>query len=114
MPMVSTYEISKYEVAARHPDGRQFLVGYTPRKSRPGLLATMRGVGQQLIDKLPIGETDEMTFATKPTIHANVSGWWIGFTGRAKKIAKQDGEHPWIGDPQGRSPDAIVNREKAA
>ena len=52
--------ITRYEITARHPDGRTYLVGYTPRKSRRGLLSAMQNVGGPMIEKLDIGEHDEI------------------------------------------------------
>lgn len=88
--------ITRYEITATHPDGRAFLVGYTPRLSRPGLLAAMQNVGNAIVEKLAIGDDDALTFGTKPRPHAKTTGWMIGFTGRTQRDAKQSGELPFI------------------
>lgn len=80
--------ITRYEIAAKHPDGRAFLVAYTPRVSRPGLLAAMRQRGEAIVAKLAIGESDIMTWHTKPRVHCECSGWIIGFTGRTQLEAR--------------------------
>lgn len=87
---------TRYEITATHPDGRAWLVGYTARPSRHGLLNLMRQHAGKLIQILGIGEQDQMTFGTKPRAHATVSGWTVGLTGRTQREAKQGGELPWI------------------
>lgn len=87
---------TRYEVTARHPDGRTFLVAYTPRLSRPGLLNAMRGCAVAMIAKLPIGAADIVNWATRPRVHAMIGEWTVGFTGRTQLQAKQEGEHPFI------------------
>lgn len=95
--------ITRYEITARHPDGRTFLIGYTPRVSRPGLRAAMQKHGSTIVLRLPVLPDDQMTFATLPRIHAKCSGWTIGFTGRTEVQSRQEGEHEFIAaEPQGR------------
>lgn len=89
--------MTRYEIAAKHSDGRTLLVAYSPRLSRIGLLKAMQGVGQQLIDRLATGEHDEIKFTASPRAHAETAGWWVGFTGRTQHDAKQLGELPYIG-----------------
>ena len=92
---------TRYEIIAYHAaTGRKLLVGYTPRLSRPGLIAAMRNVGDSLIEKLPILEADEMAFGTQPRPHATIPGWWIGFSGRTQRDAKTLGELPFIADDE--------------
>ena len=88
--------LTRYEITARHPDGRTYLVGYTPRKSRPGLLVAMRKFGAEIIDKLAVAEDDEITWATAPTPRAFTGDWIIAFTGRTQRDARMEGEHPFI------------------
>lgn len=88
--------ITRYEITAVHPDGRKWLVGYTPRKSRPGLLAAMRNVAAPLMNKLPIGDADKIEWGTKPLPWASVSGFKIAFTGRTQLDAQREGELPFI------------------
>jgi len=35
---------------------------YTPRRSRPGLMAAMQNVAQEMIDRLLIGADDQLEF----------------------------------------------------
>jgi hypothetical protein len=87
---------TRYEITARHPDGRAFLVCYTPRVSRPGLLKAIQHVGRHILEKLTVGENDVMTWHTKPHVHCRTSGWEIGFTGRTQRDAIMSGEMPFI------------------
>lgn len=89
-------EPTRYEILAEHPDGRKYLIGYTPRLSRVGLLNAMRARGDDLVAKLPIGENDVMRFETKPRVHCTTSGWRIGFTGRTQRDARSMGEVQFI------------------
>lgn len=82
--------MTRYEIAARHPDGRALLIGYTPRLSRRGLVAAMQRHGEDVIRVLGIGAADEIAFATRPTIHAKTGAWWIGFTGRTQLDARRE------------------------
>jgi hypothetical protein len=90
---MKTYRLTRYEIAARHPDGRALLIGYTPRNSRPGLLAAMRRVDTSLIDRLAISDTDSLIWHTKPRPHCVLRDeWTIGFTGRTQVEACNTGE----------------------
>lgn len=88
--------ITRYEIAAKHPDGRAFLVAYTPRVSRPGLRDAMVQRGAAIIEKCGIGETEELVWITKPRIHCGIGDWYIGFTGRTQLEAKSSGSLPYI------------------
>ena|ERR1044072_9784657 len=86
---------TRYEIVAER-DSDRLLIGYTPRKSRHGLLAAMQHVGQAIIERLNVGENDEITWQTKPYIHAITSGWRIGFSGRTERDAILSGELPFV------------------
>jgi hypothetical protein len=81
---ISTLRGTRYIVVASK-GAEQILVGMTPRISRAGLLAVLRNRGQALIDRLAIGETDQITFGTKPRPFATVAGWMIAFTGQTER-----------------------------
>lgn len=86
---------TRYEIAATAADGRRFLVGYTPRKSRQGLLIAMQNVGPELVAALGIGEDDEMRFVTKPRIHCAIGAdVVVGFTGRTENDTRSEGALP--------------------
>lgn len=75
---------TKYEITARHSDGRSFLIGFTARKSRVGLLAVLRDRGDEILVKCGFtdGAKAEYTKGRFPCVLSE--GWTIGFTGRTK------------------------------
>lgn len=75
---------TRYQVVASHPDHPPVTVGYTSRVSRQGLLAILRKRADAIISHCGIGPDDSMSFHCKPRVHAKVSGWTIGFTGRTE------------------------------
>lgn len=83
---------TRYEIAAKHPDGRAVVVAYTPRKSRPGILAAMRRRGPELVAALAVSDDHELTW-TKGLDGwgANLgNGWRVAFTGRTQLDAVRD------------------------
>lgn len=88
---------TRYEVVLTTPDGRRFLVGYTPRKSKPGVLRAAQRVGQQIIAAMP-GLTDQhrMTWAAGGFDLGN--GARIALSGRTQRDAIMAGtELPFLG-----------------
>lgn len=90
--------MTRYEITAEAEGRPTFLIGYTPRLSRLGLLDAMRKHGGAVIAKLGIGDADEITWHTQPRPHATTAGWRIGFTGRTQAEARTLGEHPFIAE----------------
>ena len=95
--------ITRYEITACKDDVT-YLIGYTPRISRMGLLTVMQSHGPAIIEKLGIGNNDAISFACKPRIHAKMDGWTIGFTGRTQREA-QYLEHEYIKNIEHKAPD---------
>ena len=98
MRQISTLEPTRYEITAVHTDGRSFLIAYASGSpSRYRLLSAMQSKGDTIIAKLEIGETDQITFGTKPRPHAKVNGWTIAYTGRTQRDVRSCGdEHAFI------------------
>ena len=98
MRQISTLEPTRYEITASHPGGSCFLVAYTPRLSRHGLLAAMRGRGDAIVARClsATPDDDTITWSTKPRPNATMNGWTIGFTGRTQRDCRTNGEHPDI------------------
>lgn len=92
--MISTLDPTRYEVAAKSPTGESFLLGYTPRVSRQGLLIVMQRHGEKIIAALHIGEKDQISFGTQPRPFATVAGWRLEFTGRTQRDAVHTEELP--------------------
>ena len=72
-------------------NGRTVLIGYTPRRSRPGLIAAMRKHGEELVEFLRPGEHDSILLDGYPPYFV-IGEWRIGFSGRTQARAKQEGE----------------------
>jgi hypothetical protein len=62
--------MTRYEIAARHPNGHKLLIGYTPHKSRPGLLATVQKHEPEINAVLGIGGSEEIIIETQHRIVA--------------------------------------------
>jgi hypothetical protein len=86
--------MTRYEIAARHRDGHKLLIGYTPHKSRPGLLATVQKHGLEIIAVLGISESDQIIIEIQPPYCCRIGEWCIVFTGRTEARAKREGELP--------------------
>jgi len=95
--------MTRYEIAVRDNGRPLYLIGYSPRLSRRGLLDAMRKVGPAIIDRLGITDQDVVTWATKPRPYCQMGGWWIGFTGRTQNEANNVGKLPWIGAIQAQN-----------
>lgn len=86
----------RYEIVARHRSGYNLLIGYTPRKSRPGLLTAVLKHAPEIIAVLGISESDEIIIETQPPHCCRVGEWRIVFTGRTEVQAKREGELPFF------------------
>ena len=87
--------ITRYEVALT--DGaRSYLVGYTPRKGRPGLLACVQGVGSDVIRVTGLSERAIATYPNTRTMDLGENGWRVTFTGRTQIDAQDSRELPFI------------------
>lgn len=92
------YLSTKYEIAARHPDGRAFLIAYAGRLSNVGLADAICQRGEHVVAKLGIPGDTQFKPKRQPRPHAQLGEWWIGFTGRTKHDVKMDGKPlPFIG-----------------
>jgi hypothetical protein len=58
--------MTRYEIAARHRSGHKLLIGYTPHKSRPGLLAAVQEQTLKIIAVLGIRGSDEIIIEPQP------------------------------------------------
>ena len=90
-------DITRYEILATKPGQPTYLIGYTPRLSKPGLFAAIRAQAPAIIARLGIPENECFGLRRKPRMCATASGWEIGFTGRTQREAQQRGPHPFIG-----------------
>lgn len=83
---------TRYEVVAHGPAGETIRVGFTRRRSRPGLMEVLRSRGEELVEAMDVGDDDRLTLHTKPNVHATFEpcGWTVGFTGRTEREVAQE------------------------
>src|SRR5262245_5294671 len=86
--------MTRHEIAARHRYGHELLIGYTPHKSRPGLLAAVQQRSLEIVLVLGASESDEIIVEAEPPHCCRIGEWCIVFTGRTEARAKREGELP--------------------
>lgn len=91
---------TRYEITARHLDGRAFLVAYasgSPSASRLRRIIAERA--DPLIRCLGLTPRASFTIATKPRPHAVIDGaWTVGYSGRTQREVRGSGaDLPFIG-----------------
>lgn len=91
---------TRYEITLS--DGaRTFLVGYTSRKSRQGLLGTLQAHGEAIVAlACPIGN-EQITFGRNINAGATIGPWQAKFTGRTERDAIMTGELQRVGVSNG-------------
>lgn len=82
---------TRYEVALTQHGQPVALVGYTARKSRPGLLKAAQVVGQAIIDRTAMPQDATMSWS-HGTMVLGFDGWAVKFTGRTQRDAIMTGE----------------------
>jgi hypothetical protein len=87
------YEITAVELA--NPENC-YLIGYSPRRSKIGLLNAMRKFGDQIVEKTGLTDDDEMVWSGGLRSSVVVVGWKFAFTGRTQKEAQSGNEIKWI------------------
>ena len=83
---------TRYEITASK-NGHTALVGYTPRKSRDGLLAMVRKNGARFA---AFTGDDNLLFGAHAADGGVSGGWVIQFTGRTQREALSEGQHPFL------------------
>lgn len=83
---------TRYEVELVHPDGRRVLLGYTARKSRPGLRALARPRVAAIWRWLGVPQGSETTWAKRGPEIRVWGGGAIRFSGRTQRDAIMEGE----------------------
>ena len=100
--MVTSLDPTRYEVTARHVDGRVFLVCYTPSTSRRGLFSAIEGKIKSL--GAIIGAPESWSWcvmkAKADRFHSVVVNgeWVITFSGRTQRDANTTGKLPFVAD----------------
>jgi hypothetical protein len=98
-------DMTRYEIAAHHYNGRQLLIGYTLHKSRPGLLAVVQKHAPEIIVVFGSRKTEEITIDPHPPHCCRIGEWRIVFTGRTQARANREGELPFFSGPRHSDPD---------
>lgn len=87
-----------YEVTAKHPDGREYLIGYLHRTTKRGLFDLIRKRGQWIVNGL--GLADDASFTLSESVSrrpvARIGDWRIGLTGRTERDSISSGETPLL------------------
>lgn len=86
---------TRYEAVLVLPGGDRRLIGYTPRKSKPGLLRAAQRVGRQIVATAAITDDAQMTWRAGGFDLGG--GARIEFSGRTQRDAIHGGELAWIG-----------------
>lgn len=86
---------TRYEVEMVATDGRKWLVQYTSQKSRTGLLAAIRKVGESILAVGGASLPDHFKLTTCQAVEFG-NGWIIRFSGRTQREAYLGGELPFV------------------
>lgn len=89
--------ITRYEIIARHEDGRAYLVAYTPRKGGTGLRVAVQERTEAIVKATGLAADTRFDYHPGPRVSWTGGGWTIGFTGRTELEAKRDGALPYVG-----------------
>ena len=86
---------TRYEVVLTLADGVKLLVGYTPRRTRAGLVAAVQFQSGAILARMP-GLTDEASMtATRAAVDFG-NGARAAFSGRTQREAICAGELPFV------------------
>lgn len=92
---ISTLEPTRYEVIAKKAgDPHIWLIGYTPRKSRAGLVACMQNVGHEIVQKLGVGDDKVSYTKTSKGAAVQIGDWLFQFGNTQREC--QGCEHKFI------------------
>jgi len=82
---------TRYEVTATHMSYPSILIGYTPLKSRSGLLVVLAPLADDILN---LTGCDQIRLERKCLV--NSTGWTFRFSGRTQRDAYVNGERPFI------------------
>ena len=89
---------TKYETTLTAPDGQKFLLAYVEARSFRALLRCVQRRGEDLAERLSIGEDARATReggGRFPALNFG-GGWKAEYSGRTQKESRDSGELPWI------------------
>lgn len=93
---------TKYEVVAETSSqyGKRYLIAYTSRRSRHGLLKACQSKGEAIIKAFGITDNDQFIPSPKAADGFRIGVWQFRFSGRTQREAIMQGELPWIGEKE--------------
>jgi hypothetical protein len=89
---------TRYEVTAKHPDGREILIGYTSRKGRQGLCELVSARTERATAIVYLCKADTYHTAKRAADGMTCGQWTIRFTGRTQRDAYMEGEREYVED----------------
>jgi hypothetical protein len=84
---------TRYELALTRGN-ESYLVVYTSRRNRAGILAAIRDRAKRIVE---ITKSENLVFAKRAADGAMVGEWKLYFTGRTQREAYLNGTLPFIG-----------------
>lgn len=91
-------DVTSYEIAAKHTDGRAVLIGYINGRSLNCLVQVVRKWGGEVITLLDMAEDEQFDITKGRDACLKWKGWTVGYTGRTKLDARDEGALPFIAD----------------
>lgn len=85
---------TRYEIAVKK-NGLEFLLAYSPQRSRRGIETAIRNRAEAFIK---VTGATEFNFGKKAQDGATANGWTVNWTGRTQREAIIEGERTYIGD----------------
>lgn len=94
MRAISSLEPTRYEVTAKHRDGRTYLICYASGSpSGRRLLGIIQDYGPRLVARLGLPDDATLTLRRGALAQATVGDWSIGFSGRTQRDVRGGIEH---------------------
>lgn len=92
-------EPTRYEIVARHKDGREYLIAYSARKSLPGLQVAIVNQGKNIARACNLEDDSVLSIGRDHLPFAECEDWWFGFSGRTQKeVHTLRDEKPFVND----------------
>ena len=92
---IRTNDVTLYELAAEHPDGRRLLVAYFHRRTRSALYHALQNRMEHV---QRVFGTLAIDWEKKARDGARMGSWRLFWTGRTQRDACGSGELTYIGD----------------
>ena len=89
---------TRYEIVCHSPTGERWLIGYTARPGKPGMMNSTRAIGESVVALTGVTDQDKAKFSggrTRARLDLG-NGWAIAFSGRTQRDAIIEGELPRV------------------